>query len=88
VTGLQPNQPPWGKGCFRCHRGYPITYIVSPAGELALCYDCTMWWFPGRGADWFELHHAPLRDHFAVRRRAAAAFAMARSHQIPMAISA
>ena len=53
-----------GRGCDHCEVGMPITYVQCRSGRvLSLCVECTLAWWPGRTADWWEGHHAPYEDH-------------------------
>ena len=63
---------PEGLGCRQCVDAPPITTTESRAGKVRLCLACTLRWFPGRSADWFETRHAPLSDHLADKMRRAA----------------
>ena len=62
---------PAGQGCWFCEVGRPVEHVESCAGNVALCLECVMRWFPGRSVDWWEARHAPLRDHLGDRLRAA-----------------
>lgn len=53
----------FGNGCAHCEPGTPITKVQCRGVVFRLCLSCTLGWFPGRGADWFEERHAPFRDH-------------------------
>lgn len=62
---------PHGRGCWFCERGHPVEHVESPAGNVALCLECVLRWFPGRSTDWWEARHAPLRDHLGIRLKEA-----------------
>ena len=59
------------RGCDRC-AAHIMVKIESKAGTVELCLACTLTWFPGRDAAWFEERHAPFRDHLADCMKAAA----------------
>ena len=44
---------PEGHGCRFCESGRPVEHVESRAGNVALCLECVMRWFPGRSADWW-----------------------------------
>jgi hypothetical protein len=58
------------RGCDRCTAPIMVK-IESSAGLVELCLACTLRWFPGRDAAWFEERHAPFRDHLGDRIKAA-----------------
>ena len=60
-----------GLGCDHCPWGRPITEVHFRGGRVRLCLRCTLAWFPGRDAGWFEERHAPVRDHLGARLRRA-----------------
>ena len=60
-----------GLGCRNCIYAPPITIVESHAGTVRLCLQCTLRWFPGQAADWFEAHHRPFSDHLADKMRRA-----------------
>ena len=62
---------PEGQGCWFCEHGRPVEHVESRAGNVALCLECVLRWFPGRSADWWEARHAPLRDHLGDRLKEA-----------------
>ena len=52
-----------GHGCSHCEPGIPVVKIQAKAGIINLCLECTLWWFPGKEASWWEDRHTPFRDH-------------------------
>ena len=59
------------RGYDRC-AGPIMTRIESKAGLVELCLECTLIWFPGKDAAWFEEIHALFRDHLLDRMKEAA----------------
>lgn len=59
------------RGCDRC-AGPIMTTVESKAGLVELCLACTLIWFPGKDAGWFEERHALFRDHLLDRMKEAA----------------
>ena len=60
-----------GNGCRYCEPGHPVTTIYSPVGNVKLCLECTMIWFPGRSIEWWESKHTPFLDHVEDAKRRA-----------------